>query len=129
MALHAYLSVEAGLAAVRATSSVSVALGLLRVEVTGLVFAGRGLSVPMKSPTKNRHAVALGRLGGEKGGPARAKALSARRRREIATHAGLARAGALTAAERKELARRAALARWSQRAQPKRGGSGRPETC
>ena len=83
----------------------------------------------MKSPTKNRHAVALGRLGGEKGGPARAKALSARRRREIATHAGLARAGALTAAERKELARRAALARWSQRPQLRPGGRRPPETC
>ena len=82
----------------------------------------------MKSPTKNRHAVALGRLGGEKGGPARAKALSARRRREIATHAGLARAGALTAAERKELARRAAQARWAQRSQAKPNLRGRSET-
>jgi hypothetical protein len=82
----------------------------------------------MKSPPKNRHAVALGRLGGEKGGPARAKALSARRRREIAAHAGLARAGALTADERKELARRAALARWARRPKTKLAGGGRPET-
>ncbi|HTB60402.1 MAG TPA: hypothetical protein VLC06_21180 [Polyangia bacterium] len=82
----------------------------------------------MKSPPKNRHAVALGRLGGEKGGPARAKALTARRRREIATRAGLARAGSLTAAERKELARRAALARWSRHPEAKFGGRGRPET-
>ena len=71
---------------------------------------------PMKSrTTKNQHAVALGRLGGEKGGPARAKTLSARRRREIAKRAGLARAKALSAAERTALARRAALARWNRR--------------
>ena len=43
----------------------------------------------------NPHAAALGRLGGLKGGPARAARLSARRRREIA--------------------RTAARARWSQR--------------
>ena len=35
----------------------------------------------------NPHAAALGRLGGLKGGPARAKKLSAQRRREIALHA------------------------------------------
>lgn len=40
-----------------------------------------------ESPAKNPHAVALGRLGGEKGGPARAKKLSARRKREIAKKA------------------------------------------
>jgi len=33
---------------------------------------------------KDPHAVALGRLGGLKGGPARAKKLSAKRRSEIA---------------------------------------------
>lgn len=33
---------------------------------------------------KNPHAVAIGRLGGLKGGPARAKALSSARRSEIA---------------------------------------------
>ncbi len=36
---------------------------------------------------RNPHATALGRLGGLKGGPARAAALSAQRRREIARHA------------------------------------------
>ena len=36
---------------------------------------------------KNPAAVALGRLGGLKGGKARAKALSAKRRREIAKNA------------------------------------------
>jgi hypothetical protein len=40
---------------------------------------------------KNAHAVALGRLGGLKGGPARAAALTSQRRREIARRAVLAR--------------------------------------
>ena len=40
---------------------------------------------------KNMHAVALGRLGGIKGGPARAKVLTAQRRREIARRAIQAR--------------------------------------
>lgn len=42
----------------------------------------RGRIVP-----KNPHAVALGRLGGLKGGPARAEALTPQRRREIARRA------------------------------------------
>lgn len=41
--------------------------------------------------TKNPHAAALGRLGGLKGGQARAAALTAKRRREIATKAARAR--------------------------------------
>ena len=44
---------------------------------------------------KNPHAVALGRLGGKKGGPARAKRLPPE--------------------ERKEIARKAALVRWTQK--------------
>ena len=40
---------------------------------------------------KNPAAVALGRLGGLRGGPARAKSLTARRRREIARKAANAR--------------------------------------
>jgi len=40
---------------------------------------------------KNPHAVALGRLGGKKGGPARAKKLTPERRREIAQKAAAAR--------------------------------------
>jgi hypothetical protein len=63
---------------------------------------------------KNPHAVALGRLGGSKGGVARAKALGARRRREIASAAGAARANALSAAKRKQIASRAAQARWAR---------------
>jgi hypothetical protein len=41
--------------------------------------------------TKNAAAVALGRLGGLKGGKARARKLSAERRREIAVQAVRAR--------------------------------------
>lgn len=40
---------------------------------------------------KNAAAVALGRMGGKKGGPARAKALSAKRRKEIARKAAKSR--------------------------------------
>lgn len=47
---------------------------------------------PQESPPKkNPHAVALGRRGGKKGGPARAKKLSAERRKEIARKAAEAR--------------------------------------
>ncbi len=45
------------------------------------------------SGEKNPAAVALGRLGGRKGGPARAQALTSERRREIAKKAALARWG------------------------------------
>jgi hypothetical protein len=44
-------------------------------------------------PKKNPAAVALGRLGGKKGGPARAKALTAKRRSEIAKRAATTRWG------------------------------------
>jgi len=44
-------------------------------------------------PDKNPHAVALGRLGGLKGGVARAEALSPRRRSQIAAKAAKARWG------------------------------------
>ena len=48
---------------------------------------------PLKDPDEGKHpgAVALGRLGGAKGGRARAKALSASRRREIARKGAMAR--------------------------------------
>ena len=45
----------------------------------------------MERRQKNPAAVALGRLGGLKGGKARARALSAKRRREIAHKAIVAR--------------------------------------
>lgn len=44
-------------------------------------------------PAKNPHAVALGRLGGLKGGAARAEALSPRKRSQIAAKAAKARWG------------------------------------
>ena len=50
---------------------------------------------PAVAPEKNPAAVALGKLGGKKGGPARAKKL--------------------TPAERSEIASRAAVARWSKK--------------
>jgi hypothetical protein len=40
-----------------------------------------------RQPASNPHAAALGHLGGLKGGPARAAALSPERRRQIARHA------------------------------------------
>jgi hypothetical protein len=40
---------------------------------------------------KNRAAVALGRLGGKKGGPARAEKLTPERRSEIARRAAISR--------------------------------------
>ena len=46
---------------------------------------------PPAKPEKNPAAVALGRLGGLKGGRARAKKLSKRRRTQIARQAALAR--------------------------------------
>ena len=47
--------------------------------------------MPNASKKKNPAAVALGKLGGLKGGSARAKKLSAKRRSEIARNAVLAR--------------------------------------
>ena len=44
-----------------------------------------------KEPEKNPAAVALGRMGGKKGGPARAASLSAEERSEIARKAARAR--------------------------------------
>ena len=44
-------------------------------------------------PSKNPHAVALGRLGGIKGGAARAASLSPRKRSQIAAKAAKARWG------------------------------------
>lgn len=46
---------------------------------------------PEEQTSKNPAAVALGRLGGLKGGKARAESLSAKRRKEIALKAAAAR--------------------------------------
>lgn len=61
---------------------------------------------------KNPAAVALGRLGGQKGGKARAEALTPEERSEIASKAGRARLKHLSAKRRQEIARKAASARW-----------------
>ena len=62
---------------------------------------------------KNPHAVALGRLGGKKGGPARAAKLTPEQRRESARKAGQAsgkaRLTSLTPKQRSAIARKAAL--------------------
>ena len=50
-----------------------------------------GSPLPDPDAGKNPHAVALGRLGGVKGGKARAKALSPAKRRAIARKAASAR--------------------------------------
>lgn len=51
---------------------------------------------PPPEPEKNPAAVALGRLGGLKGGKARAESLSAKRRKEIARKAAQKRWGVKT---------------------------------
>ena len=48
-------------------------------------------AIPKTDDGKNPAAVALGRLGGLKGGPARAKVLAKRRLKEIANKAATAR--------------------------------------
>lgn len=52
-----------------------------------------GPKKPVAPPTKHPAAVALGRLGGLKGGPARAEALTPERRSEIARMAAQKRWG------------------------------------
>jgi hypothetical protein len=62
-----------------------------------------GLTLPDVAQAKNPYAAALGRLGGQKGGKARARALSPKRRREIAKKAAQARwAGAKTKPKKKK---------------------------
>ncbi|MFP5261071.1 MAG: histone H1 [Blastocatellia bacterium] len=54
--------------------------------------AGKPIDEPAEDePAKNPHAVALGRMGGLKGGKARAEKLSARRKKQIAKKAAEAR--------------------------------------
>lgn len=53
-----------------------------------------GSPLPDPNEGKNPHAVALGKLGGAKGGKARAKALTPARRKAIAKAAAKARWGA-----------------------------------
>jgi hypothetical protein len=69
--------------------------------------------------TKNPHAVALGKLGGPKGGKARAENLSEEELSKIGRMGGQVggkrRAEALTAARRKAIAQKAAKARWGKK--------------
>jgi hypothetical protein len=61
-------------------------------------------------------AALLGRLGGKKGGKARAAALTDAQRQKIARKGGRARAKSMTAEQRSEAARQAARARWDTKA-------------
>ena len=63
---------------------------------------------------KNPAAVALGRLGGLKGGKARARSLSAERKSEIARIATVARLKRLSPKRRSEIARHASSVRWKK---------------
>lgn len=72
----------------------------INVLANQIVSAATGDSTGSSSPSKkekakkkNPAAVALGRLGGQKGGPARAKKLTKEQRHEIARKAALARYG------------------------------------
>ncbi len=60
-------------------------------EATGQVEPKPKEAGPELIEGKNPHAVALGRLGGLKGGKARASKLTVERRREIAQRAAMAR--------------------------------------
>jgi hypothetical protein len=79
---------------------------------------------------KNPAAVALGRLGGlkggKKGGKARAAALSPEERAESARKAAIARVRKQTAKERSDIARKAAAARWAGHEAKRRGSRVRP---
>jgi len=55
------------------------------------VYFGRPLEDPSAKKAKNPAAVYLGTLGGKKGGPARAKKLSSKERKDIAKKAANAR--------------------------------------
>jgi len=72
-----------------------VVVGSANEEDCPQCHAPTGIETPPEEPpakaAKNPHAAALGRLGGVRGGRARAEALSAKRRKEIARNAALAR--------------------------------------
>jgi hypothetical protein len=65
----------------------------IMLESTGQVEAFNPKPEPVADPTKNPHAVALGRLGGLKGCIARAAAPGPRKRSQIAAKAEKARWG------------------------------------
>jgi hypothetical protein len=59
---------------------------------------------------KNPAAVALGQLGGKKGGKSRMRSMTPEERQEFARMGGLASRGKLTPEQRSEIARKAGLA-------------------
>lgn len=67
---------------------------------------------------KNAAAVALGRLGGKRGGVVRMESMTPEERAEFARAGGLAggraRADKLSAAKRRAIAKKAAAARWKK---------------
>jgi hypothetical protein len=63
-------------------------LSLLAKKIVEVATEGEPLEPPSE---KNPHAVALGRLGGKKGGKARAEKLTPEQRKEIAKKAARAR--------------------------------------
>ena len=66
-------------------------LNKLAASIVQDATANEPTTEPPTDDGKNPHAVALGRLGGQKGGKARAKKLTAERRKEIAQKAAQAR--------------------------------------
>jgi hypothetical protein len=64
---------------------------LAKAIVEAATAEGEPVPIPETPDGKNAAAVALGRLGGIKGGPARKKALSKQRRSEIARQAARSR--------------------------------------
>ena len=77
----------------RKTSDPNVAAFRVRQHVVAMS-EDREMAAQEQPPAKNPAAVALGRLGGLKGGKARAKALSPLKRKAIARKAARARWGA-----------------------------------
>lgn len=65
----------------------------MNVIAFNIVQAATGNAPKPEEPTKNPAAVALGKLGGLKGGKARAAKLSAKKRKEIAKKAAAKRWG------------------------------------
>lgn len=63
----------------------------LNILAAALVAEATGEAKPEEKPKKNPAAVELGRLGGLKGGKARAEKLTAKQRKEIAKKAAKAR--------------------------------------
>jgi len=70
-----------------ATDVLGPPCGRCRAPTERVIVLARSVQPVVRNP----HAAALGRLGGQRGGPARAAALSPRRRRQIARAAAQAR--------------------------------------